>query len=121
MFLVIVNRYFKLPIPFKKKLETNKADTLVKSEVLCTVADPDPGSGAFETPESGSGMNIQDHITESLEQCFGLKILKFFCVDADPGSGSEIFLTLDGIREKFGSRIRNTVVDLDSVLSETLG
>jgi hypothetical protein len=36
-------------------------------------------------------MNIPDHISESLETVFGLKILKFF--DADPGSG--IFLTLD--------------------------
>jgi hypothetical protein len=28
-------------------------------------------------PRSGSGMNIPDHISESLEQFFGLKILKF--------------------------------------------
>jgi hypothetical protein len=40
-----------------------------------SVADPDPGSGAFLTPGSGmgkkmrswSGMNISDHISESLE------------------------------------------------------
>jgi hypothetical protein len=38
-----------------------------------------------------SGMNISDHISESLKTIFGLKILKFF--DADPGFG--IFLTLD--------------------------
>jgi hypothetical protein len=36
-------------------------------------------------------MNIPDHISESLEKFFGLKILKFF--DADPGS--VIFLALD--------------------------
>jgi hypothetical protein len=42
---------------------------------------------------SGSGMNIPDHICESLETIFGLKIHKFFYVDPDPGSG--IFLTLD--------------------------
>jgi hypothetical protein len=50
---------------------------------LC-VADPDPGSGAFFTSgsgmgrkgRSGSGMNILDHISESLETIFGLKILK---------------------------------------------
>jgi hypothetical protein len=42
---------------------------------------------------SGSGMNIPDHISESLETIFGLKILKFFDGDPDPGSG--IFLTLD--------------------------
>jgi hypothetical protein len=40
---------------------------------------------------SGSGMNIPDHIFESLETIFWVKILEFF--DADPGSG--IFLTLD--------------------------
>ncbi len=32
---------------------------------------------------SGSGMNNPDHISESLETIFGVKILKFF--DADPG------------------------------------
>jgi hypothetical protein len=42
--------------------------------VDCSVADPDPGSGAFLTSgsgcevgkksRSGSGMNIQDHISE---------------------------------------------------------
>jgi hypothetical protein len=40
---------------------------------------------------SRSGMNIPDHISESLVTVFGLKILKFFY--ADPGS--RIFLTLD--------------------------
>ncbi len=38
-------------------------------------------------------MNIPDHICESLETIFWVKILKFFDVDPDPGSG--IFLTLD--------------------------
>jgi hypothetical protein len=48
-------------------------------------------------------MNIPDHFSESLEtQCFGLKILKFFDVDPDPGCG--IFLTLDP-GWKIGSRI----------------
>jgi hypothetical protein len=41
----------------------------------------------------GSGMNIPDHIPESLETIFGLKIPKVFDVDPDPGSG--IFLTLN--------------------------
>jgi hypothetical protein len=59
--------------------------------------DQDPGSGAFWTPGSGmgeklrSGMNILDHIFESLETIFWFKILKFFYEDADPGN----FLTLD--------------------------
>jgi hypothetical protein len=37
--------------------------------------------------KSGSGMNNLDHISESLETVFWVKILKFF--DADPGSGME--------------------------------
>jgi hypothetical protein len=37
--------------------------------------------------KSGSGMNNPDHISESLETIFWVKILKFF--DADPGSGME--------------------------------
>jgi hypothetical protein len=36
-------------------------------------------------------MNIPDHISESLETIFWVKILKFFDADADKG----IFLTLD--------------------------
>ena len=47
------------------------------------VADPDPGSGAFLTlgsgmsKKSGSGseMNNQDHISESLDHFYGLKYL----------------------------------------------
>jgi hypothetical protein len=33
-------------------------------------------------------MNIPDHISESLETIFWVKILKFFDADADPGSGN---------------------------------
>jgi hypothetical protein len=36
---------------------------------------------------SGSGMNIPEHISESLEAIFELKILKFFDADADSGYG----------------------------------
>jgi hypothetical protein len=47
----------------------------------------DPGSGAFFKPwmgkKSGSGMNNPDHISESLETIFWVKILEFF--DAVPG------------------------------------
>ncbi len=52
--------------------------------ITISVTDPDPGPGAFLTqgsvnhldPRSGSGMNIPDHISESLETVFvgGLKI-----------------------------------------------
>jgi hypothetical protein len=41
--------------------------------------------------KSGSGVNIPDNFSESLETVFRAKILKSF-LDADPGSG--IFLTL---------------------------
>jgi hypothetical protein len=42
-------------------------------------------------PGSGSGMNIPDHISESSESIFWVKIQNLFDADADPG----IFLTLD--------------------------
>ncbi len=52
---------------------------------------------------SGSGMNIPNHISESLETIFWVKNIKKFYVDTDPGSG--IFLTLDpgSGMEKLGS------------------
>ncbi len=50
-----------------------------------------PGSRMDKKPRSGSGMNILDHISESLETILWVKILKFFDADADPG----IFWTLD--------------------------
>jgi hypothetical protein len=37
-----------------------------------------------EKSRSGSGMNIQDHILESLETIFWVKVHKF--LDEDPGS-----------------------------------
>jgi hypothetical protein len=47
--------------------------------------------GKNQDPGSESGMNIPDHISESLDTIIWVKILKFFDADADPG----IFLTLD--------------------------
>ncbi len=72
------------------------------------VADPDLGTDAFLAPGSGmgkksqdldpgsgSGINIPDHISGSLETISGVKILKFFYVDvdadADPGSGNRFY------------------------------
>ncbi len=51
-----------------------------------------PGSGMGKKSGSGSGMNNPEHISESLETIFWVKILKFF--DANPewkkfGSGME--------------------------------
>jgi hypothetical protein len=48
-------------------------------------------------------MNILDHIAESLETIFWVKIFKFF--DADPGSG--ILFDLGSEMEKFASGIRD--------------
>ncbi len=50
--------------------------------------------------KSGSGMNKPDHISESFETIFGVKILKFF--DADPGSR---WKNSDPGWKKFGSGI----------------
>jgi hypothetical protein len=55
----------------------------------------DPGWVKNLDPDPGTGMNILDQISESLEKKFGLKILNFF--DADPDSGSGIFWP--GIRD----------------------
>jgi hypothetical protein len=45
-----------------------------------------PGSAINQKSGSGYGMNNPDNISESLETIFGLKILKFFDADPDPGS-----------------------------------
>jgi hypothetical protein len=86
----------------------------------CTsVADPDPGLGAFLTPGSGirdgrksaSGSGIRDEQSGSyfleLRNHFfaflGVKILKFF--DEDPGSGMETVRIQDGKKSNPGSGI----------------
>jgi hypothetical protein len=65
--------------------------------VFTSVADPDPGSGAFLTLGSGMG-KIRDEQPGSyfreLKTIFWVKILKFSVVDpgwknSDPGSGME--------------------------------
>ncbi len=76
----------------------------------------DPGSSAFLTPgsgsgmekntDSGSGLNIPNQFSESLETFSGLKIQKFF--DAAPGS----LIPVSGIA-KFGSGIN--IPDLQHV------
>jgi hypothetical protein len=58
--------------------------------------------------KSGSGMNNPDHIFESLDTIFWVKILKFF--DADPGwkkfgSGMEKIRTRNGKNSDPGSGI----------------
>jgi hypothetical protein len=64
---------------------------------LTKVADSDPGSDAFFDPlNPGSGSEMEknpdpEHISESLKQIFGFKILTFFEAVPDPGTGSRIF------------------------------
>jgi hypothetical protein len=41
-----------------------------------------------QNPDLGSGINILDHISESLVTMFWLKVLKVFVADPDPGSGA---------------------------------
>jgi hypothetical protein len=49
---------------------------------------------------SGSGMKIPDHISESLETTFWVKILKFFVADPDQDPGSRnLFDSGSGIRD----------------------
>jgi hypothetical protein len=72
-------------------------------QLFSSVADPDPGSGAFLTLDPGSGMgkksgsvsgmNNPDHISERLETIFWVKILKILLRIRDPGW------------KKFGSRM----------------
>ncbi len=61
--------------------------TFLRPSEIGSVADP--GSVAFLTPRSGMGQKNQDpdHISESSEKIFGLKILEFFDVDSNSGSG----------------------------------
>ncbi len=73
---------------------------------------PGSGMGKNQDPEpgSGSGMNIPDHILESLETIFlGLTILKFFDADPDMHGIWDPESFLPWIRDpgwkKFGSRI----------------
>ncbi len=56
---------------------------------ICSVADPrsaaffDPRIRIQDGKKSGSGKNIPDHISESLETIFWVKILKFLDADAN--------------------------------------
>jgi hypothetical protein len=64
------------------------------SGIRCLFDPLDPGC----VKKSGSGMNNSDHISESSETVFWVKILKFF--DADPG-----YKKFGSGMEKFGSGI----------------
>ncbi len=63
----------------------------------------DLGSGMGTNSRFGSGMNIPDHIFDSSETIFWVKILKFFDADPDPGSGN-LFYPRSGMKK---NRIRD--------------
>jgi hypothetical protein len=71
-------------------------------------------------PESGSGMNIPDHISESLETIFWVKILKFFDVEPDPGSRIRNLFEPGSVMEKFVSGIRDKGPGPATLLKSTL-
>jgi hypothetical protein len=52
-------------------------------------------------------MNIPDHISESLETIFWVKILKFFYADADRFRDPGMFLTLDSGTGMVKNRIQD--------------
>ncbi len=83
-----------LLITWQRRNFFRRSQTQLRSNISSSVADPDPGAGAFLTQgsgmgkksRSGSGMNISDHISESLGTIFWVEnILIFLC-----GSGSGI-------------------------------
>jgi hypothetical protein len=63
----------------------------------------------------GSGMNNQDHNSESLKNNFWIKILKFF--DVDPGSGME---KSDPERKKVGSGLRDKLPGSATLINSTV-
>jgi hypothetical protein len=74
--------------------------SLLKSSLRIRI----PGSEMEKTPDPGSGINIQDHISEILVTIFWVKntVLKFFVADSDPVSGTIPF-SPGSVMEKFGS------------------
>ncbi len=102
-------QYFQLKMAYSKKILLIHRYCKYRSLVKFSVADPDPGLGAFLTPGSGirdgrksaSGSGIQNEqpgsyfkeLRNHFFAFFGVKLLKFF--DEGPGW------------RQFGSGIRN--------------
>jgi hypothetical protein len=69
-------------VRFRRPLAASGSTAPAQIILLISVADPDPGSDAFlaigsgmgKKSGSGSGMNKPDHISESLETIFWVKI-----------------------------------------------
>jgi hypothetical protein len=95
-------------MPFALTLLIFGPDLYLENDQKGRIQTPDSRIRDGEKIQIRIRMNIRDHISESLETIFCVKIHIFF--DADPGSG--IFLTLDpgsGNRDgkKFGPGIRD--------------
>ncbi len=86
-----VNAVFQIRIPrFRIRIQHFRQFCGSGSGIRCFL---NPVSGMGIKSGSGSSINNQDHISESLETNFWVKILKFFI--ADPGSGMENLWILD--------------------------
>ncbi len=96
----------------------------LKNTLIVSVANPDPGSGAFLTPGSGmgrksasrSGMNNPDHIFKSLETIFsfffGLKYLNSLMPIRDGDSSDPGWKKVgSGIRDKHPGSATLLIVD----------
>jgi hypothetical protein len=87
--------------------------------LMSSVADPDPGSGAFFAPGSGIGKKMRIIFPRAEKQFFGLKYLNSLMRIRDP----EWKKFGSGIREwkKFGSGIRNGKIRIrDPVLTSRI-
>jgi hypothetical protein len=62
----------RLEQSFSLNLRAHQGTFLFSLSLPLSISIADPGSGAFLTPGSGSGMNIPDHIFQSWETIFGL-------------------------------------------------
>ncbi len=79
------------PVSFRSLDPGSGAFLIPGSGIRCLydpwIPDPRRAQNQYPDPGSRAGMNNLDHISESLETIFWVKILKFF--GADPGSGME--------------------------------
>ncbi len=72
----------------------------IQDPVFFLLLIPRSGIRIRDRKNPGTDINIWKHISESLVRIFGLKILKFFVVDLNPGTGA--FLTHGSGMEKSG-------------------
>jgi hypothetical protein len=80
----------------------------IRDPLLFWPLDPDPGSEMKKNPDPGSeiGMNVPDHISESLEKNFRVKKI-YLNSSSGFGSGIRDLLDPGSGMENIGSGIRN--------------